>query len=157
MLNIKLTQGYEAIVDPVDFENYCHFSWHILKARNLIYAARTSGKQQITLHHAVATNMGLDLPHAKVIGFINGNGLDCRRDNIYLRDKKIRINTHKSYIDRSNYKNYRGVYQNPCGSYRVKFNRTHIGTFSSEIEAAIAYDEFAFKKYGAEAILNFGV
>ena len=87
MPTIKLTQGYKAIVDPIDYESLSQFRWHILKARNLLYAARTLDKKNYLLHHAIARNMGLEVKKGQTIGFSNHNGLDCRRINICLKQK----------------------------------------------------------------------
>lgn len=157
MSKIKLTQGYKAIVDPVDFNNLSQFKWHIFKSRNLLYAARTLDKKNSFLHHEIAKSMGLEASDDQVIGFINGDGLDCRRDNLYLRDKAIRLNGHTAYKNKIGKSGYRGVSAISSGNYRSQFAGKVLGTYASPIEAAIAYDKAAIDRYGDKAILNFGL
>lgn len=154
MSKIKLTQGYAAIVDPIDFNNLYKFKWHVFRSRNLLYAARTLNKKNSFLHHEIAKSMGLEASDDQVIGFINGDGLDCRRDNLYLR--ATRLYSHTACKNKIGKSGYRGVSAVPNGNYTSKIAGKRLGTYASPIEAAIAYDKAAIDRYGDKAILNFG-
>lgn len=51
-------------------------------------------------------------------------------------------------------KKYRGVNRLPSGNFAVRIMNTHVGTFSSDKEAAIVFNAIAKKLYGKNACLN---
>lgn len=107
----------------------------------------TVRKIQTTMHRLL-----LGFPF-EVIDHINGNGLDNRRSN-------LRTVSHSQ--NRQNAANYgkflKGVHKrrnrNRNGYYAM-INGKYIGSYNTEIEAALAYDTAAKQFFGEFARLNF--
>lgn len=97
--------------------------------------------------------------NCKYIDHINGNGLDNRRDNLRVCTPTTNGQNKRSRGGESKYK---GVFRNKQVKTKItwmsciRFNKKHIhlGSFNSEIEAAIAYDNAAIKYFGEFAKLN---
>ena len=94
-----------------------------------------------------------------VVDHINRNGLDNRKSNLrhatYSQNSWNQIKVyHPAYSSK-----FKGVSKNDSGkwvahiaTYRVSH---YIGTFKTEIEAALAYDEKALQLHGEFAKINF--
>lgn len=158
MKEIKLTQGYVALVDDEDYEMANFFSWHIMKRKTNMYAGaqacRTNGKNKmITLHSIILPNIqvGNEIDH------IDGNGLNCQKSN-------LRIVTHiQNMQNKKHIYNKTSKYKGVCKAkgekkYRcqIGINKkvVYIGKFDNAKEAALAYNEMAKKHFGEHAALN---
>ena len=134
---IKLTKGYVAIVDDLDFNWLSQYSWHteIRKNKNTVYAKNSLGMRMHTL--IIKPGPGL------VVNHIDRNGLNNIRDNLelltYAEHAKL------SSKRRCTYSSYRGVYKYYLGGFRAALyignKHHHIGVFNTEIEAAQAYND----------------
>lgn len=91
---ISLTQGYDAIVDDEDYDKASSYKWHTMKNKNLVYARRTityprvNGKQPSKkeyLHKFV-----LNIDESVMIGFKDGNPLNCQKDNLMVIDNRTK-------------------------------------------------------------------
>lgn len=90
MIRIPLNKGYSALIDDEDADLSC-YRWFCCNMRWGPYANREKpmvkgvrGKK-VMLHREIAERMGLDLSAPKmVVDHINGNPLDCRRENLRL-------------------------------------------------------------------------
>jgi hypothetical protein len=88
---------------------------------------------------------------------INGNGLDNRRCNLRpVTSQQNRANQRKT----RGTSQFKGVYlrrreRNWEAAIKVNRRRIYLGTFSSEVEAARAYDAAARHHFGEFAALNF--
>ena len=99
-----------------------------------------------------------NIPDGMEVDHINGNTLDCRREN--LRIVTSRQNTMNIHIIRGK-SCYKGVFWNKdiekwYSRIGVNYKLINLGYFASEIEAAKAYDRAALKHFGEFARLNFG-
>jgi hypothetical protein len=80
---LALTQGKYALLDPADADRAEAFRWHAVRAGVKWYAARAvpgspkGSRRKERLHHFV-----LGLPSGSEIDHENGDGLDCRRENL---------------------------------------------------------------------------
>lgn len=156
---IPLTQGKCAIVDTEDYEWLIQWKWCTQKSRGCFYAVRNDWYDKkshtIKMHRSI-----LKAPINQQIDHINHNGLDNRKSN--LRIVSFSVNAQNSCLHKNTKSKYRGVYhQSDCKSWaaRIGFNNEtyHLGSFSSEIEAARAYDKKAEELFGEFAFVNFGV
>jgi hypothetical protein len=144
---IPLTHGFEAIVDDSDYELVMPYKWRCQKtvrqSRTLVYAVacvKESGVQQTQMQVVLMGKRdGLFVDHK------NQNGLDNRREN--LRWATRAQNAYNSGPRICNETGLKGVYRTPFGRYKaaIRINKKliYLGTFSSPVEAAIAYNEAA--------------
>jgi len=98
----------------------------------------------------------IDAPRNKIVTFRNKNTLDLRKKNLLVTTntgKRINATANKNAISI-----YKGVYRwstKFTAQIRKDGKSYYIGNYSSEIDAAKAYDKEAFKVFGPEALLNF--
>lgn len=159
---IQLTRGHVAIVDAVDAD-LARVKWFAkAQARGPTYAIRRERDSESRLHRIVlARKLGRDLaePSSEGVDHKNGNGLDCRRDNLRLATPLQ--NTHnRRKLGRLVTSRFKGVYWD--GEHRkwrvtitCRQHRRHLGRFTDEHDAALAYDAAALRLHGAFARLNF--
>ena len=153
MKEIQLTQGKVALVNDEDFEKLNQFKWHLAKYRKSSYAIRNitvNGKQKkIPMHCAVMNGKGID--------HIDHNGLNNQRSNLrFCTKSENAMNNQKQKNCTSIYK---GVYffkRDKKWMAHIELNgkQTYLGTFSSEVDAALAYNEKAIELFGEFANLN---
>jgi hypothetical protein len=160
---IPLTKGYHAVVDRIDKPLVEQFAWHADEHRRkdgsimVVYAARAvKGKKRQLLHRFL---LGIADPKIRV-DHRDHDGLNCRRLNL-----RIATNTENVRYQR---KQHRGSSQYKGASWHVRKNKwvasirvnrklKFLGSFASEINAAIAYDVAARKHFGRFAVTNFWV
>lgn len=133
MKTIKLTKGYEAIVDDDMYEIINRFGWCVSERKNTAYAVKRLGGNKIdSMHwHIVGKPIkGYDVDH------INGNGLDNRREN--LRIITHRQNGNNTDITSSVCPGVRkkGKFE---ANIRIEGRPTYLGRYDTEIEAFAAY------------------
>ena len=150
---ITLTQSLFAQVDDEDYEYLNQWKWSAAKGRITYYAVRVENKTYIPMHRVL-----LKLTDPKILGdHIDGNGLNNQKHNIrpctpvqnkYNSIKKNSGSTYKGVTWNKQHKKWRA---------RIMYNKKEIfiGHYTSEIEAAKAYDNEAKKYFGEFAYLNF--
>jgi hypothetical protein len=154
MNNIPLTKGFFAIIDDDDYEELSKHRWY---CSTYGYAVRSvskfAGRRDLIYMHIqlLGREKGLEIDH------INGNSLDNRRCN--LRRVTHQQNVHNSKPQFGGSSTYKGVYwHNGAKKWvsRIQCNGKlkHIGCFTSEKEAAKAYNYVARACFGEYARLN---
>jgi hypothetical protein len=101
-------------------------------------------------------------PQGIQVDHINRNRLDNRRENLrFVTDSQQSINRGKVMICKGRVatSKYKGVYwEKNSRKFRVRisFNgkRIQVGYFTSEVEAALAYNDAIQRFYGEYAALN---
>ena len=153
MKEIQLTQGQVALVDDEDFEALSQSKWWANKDRNTFYAYRwikVDGKGIAqSMHNAILNGKGID--------HIDKNGLNNQKSN--LRFCTISENAMNQRKQRNTSSIYKGVcIDKPYGKWRshIRINGKAIdlGSFTSEVEAAKAYNAKAIELFGEFANLN---
>lgn len=154
-------------IDRSDWVRVRKFRWHIIRSKHkpsLRYAAttlwnpKTKKQSKWLLHHFV-------LPGFPQLDHKNGNGLDCRKEN--LRPATQLQNLWNRPKTKNNTSGRKGVIANPKRRYNGKQNKRWIaritvlgksiwlGVFDDIDEAAYAYDAAARKFFGDFARTNF--
>lgn len=154
---IPLTKGKFATIDESDLQLVSQFVWHTADRGRTCYAAtsrdRRSTGEAIYLHRLIANpGPGQHVDH------INGNGLDCRRENLRLcTNAENRRNMRKTRGE----SRFKGVSIDPrqpgrpwCSYINHENRKISLGSYESETEAARAYNAAAVELHGQFANLN---
>lgn len=165
-VNIPLTRGMHALIDDVDADMVRRFTWYPLHGGGggNWYAYR---RRAVNEH-----GPGAQLMHQLLTGWprtdhSNGNGLDNRRVN--LRAASREENGRNSRTHRGSTSQYKGVFwktqrrrwvaqiyvSDRDPDDRLSRRRLHLGSFTDEVAAALAYDAAARTAFGEFAALNF--
>lgn len=133
-----------ALADDADFEDLMQYRWIHVHG----YAYRCEGRKTVMMHRHIlgVTDRRVSVDH------IDANKLNNTRSNLRLcnQSQNCANNRKKKGTSTSLYKGV--IYDARRGLWRaeikVNYRAMHLGRFSTEVEAAMAYD--------AAAILHFG-
>lgn len=166
MRTVNLSQGMNAIVDENVYEWLMQWKWHAQKGgQNLYYACRNSkpdsnGKRtQLRMHREVLSFNGVQIPENLKIDHIDQNGLNNVLANLRLVSHQQNIfNQRGSFSKTSSI--FKGVFpwQGKENRFTAQINTSLLdrkGYFSTEYEAAKAYDCWIYSIAGDTAYLNF--
>lgn len=137
--------GTPIIVSREDVEYLRQFKWRLLHAWT-VYAQTTIAGRVTTMHQLL-----MNPPDELCVDHVNGNGLDNRRSNLRLAtNQQNQANSQKKTPATSRFKGVSWsktkqkwrAYICPARKY------IHLGYFTSEEEAARAYDTAASKIFG---------
>jgi hypothetical protein len=149
-----------AVVDADLYERLRWYNWRLCRSNRTYYAFATAYCGQgrppkiIWMHHLV-----LPPPAGLLIDHRNHNGLDNRLTNLRPATPAQNIQNARKQKPRTTSK-YKGVdFVKPTGKYRARIavdgHRLFLGSFTSELDAAHAYDEAAKLHFKEYACLNF--
>lgn len=142
MAKIKLTMGFEAIVDDEDFDYLSQWKWHYKSG----YAETQNNCKHFYMHRIInKTPTGLLTDH------INRNKLDNRKTNLRTGDK--RLNSINRCVQSNNTSGHRGIswskQKNKWETYIwVHRNKILLGLFKN-LDVAIKTRKAAEKIYYA--------
>lgn len=149
------------LIDADLYPQLSQYSWSVDKAHGGTHThyVRTrpykNGKREcIFLHREVLRLRGLD-PTGFEVDHINHDGLDNRTVNLRLATKtQNRRNRVKQRNSNSRFKGVHKIDNGWIARIGGKANRIYLGYFSSEIDAAMAYNEAALRLFGEFAVIN---
>jgi hypothetical protein len=152
MKEVSLTKGKFALVDDEDFELVCKYKWYAVTNKSGIwYASTTIGGNSFGMHRLI---LGI-----KYVDHIDRDGLNNQRNNLRPTNPSLNMaNAKKRGTNTTS--QYKGV---SWSLYKQKWQasaskdgkRYFLGYFSSEIEAAKAYDRKLEELFGDYARINF--
>lgn len=149
---VGLTRGFVAFFSPADWDEIYKRNWGVMCCPRGGYARSSTclgGGQSGLMHRVITGAQGRE-----VVDHINGDRLDNRRENLRVcRFQENTWNRRKAH----GASRFKGVHrQGPCWGFSVKKGAEVVreGGFSTEIEAAKAYDHAAVRLHGAFACTN---
>lgn len=145
------------------YEYLNQFNWHAsISSKGLVYACRAEyyknelgirKRKIVRMHREVFKNIGIDL----IVDHIDGDTLNNQISN--LRAATYSINN----LNRENFRNKKSKYRGVSidGNQFISIVRHNgqsmrIGRFSSELDAAIAYDNYCKENSLIHNRINFG-
>lgn len=153
---LKASKGYVVQVDECDFEIFSKFKWtsmvHVGKTQTRVYIYRRINGKCMMLHRLI-----MNAPDGVDVDHINNDTLDNRRSNLRLATRSQNLANNRRAIGRSG---YRGVHidkRNGSVTAQIYQNSkpNYLGRFKDILQAALAYDQAAFLRFGEFAKLNF--
>ena len=148
VVRIPLGNGVHALIDEADAELVAGYDWRFFKTG---YAYAPVGRKYILLHRLV---MNVD-SSKQFVDHIDGDRLNNQRHNLRLCTHAENMRNRTSTTGTSRFK---GVYATKAGTWRsaISLNgvRHRLGTFTSEVKAAMAYDKAARELHGEFARTN---
>jgi len=152
---IPLNKNKYAIIDDEDYETLSRYSWSVIcTKKGKEYAVRWIPGSIKFMHREI-----LNAPTNRIVDHKDGNGLNNQKGNIRIctysqNNASARKRTGCASI-------YKGVeWSRSKRKWRSRIGvskgrKVHIGYFSNERDAAIAYDKKAKEVYGEFAYINF--
>lgn len=159
---IPIGRGLVALIDDVD-GYLASIKWHALRRSDGVgfyvirnaprnRADRTAGFE-FYLHRAV-----LKPPNGVHVDHKNGDGLDCRRENLRFASYAQNAMNVRRRCAAASSSGFKGVRCATGGRWKayIKINgkQIHLGVFDSKEDAAAAYDSMAVELFGEFASLN---
>ena len=160
MKEIKLTQGYVALVDDEDYERVMQYRWHVQARKRTKYAWRSVCKPDGRWTSLMLHRFILNLPSGMVpqVDHKDRNGLNCQKENLRIATgSENNANQRKRPNLSSRYKGVAWYKQTNkwMAHFTVNRKKHHLGYYFLEEEAARAYDAAMIKTFGEFALTNF--
>ena len=154
---IPLTQGKSTIVDDWWYEYLCQWKWYLSSmgyaVRNSSAKERLEGAPFLILMHRVI----MGLPVKQQIDHWDTDPLNNQYGNLRISTQRQNLMNAKKRKNASS--KYKGVYwgnreQKWIGQIVIDGKKKQTGTFETEEEGALVYNQFATKYFGEFAKLN---
>lgn len=152
METIISTNGFQIMVDDVDYNLLSMYKWTVTKTNsNNHYAMRydnTNGKRtKVYLHREI-----MQASKGDIIDHVDMNGLNCQRDNLRLSTKSKNAYNRRSWGKVS----FIGVSEHK-DKFRMQIyanGKRYSEVCNTAQEAALRYNEYAKRFHGDYARLN---
>ena len=156
-LNSRKYPGLYALIDEADFELVSQYQWYPSWCNGKLYAAAYGGggrahPQTLRMHRLVTgAAKGQQVDH------VNGDGTDNRRCNLRLSTQSQNMANIRKLAGTSRYKGVHWDQDRGKWMARVRIGgiAKNLGRFDCEEDAAVAYDDAAYREFGEFAHLNF--
>lgn len=157
MKQIPLTCGLVALVDDEDYPMISQFKWHVQQTR-VLYAVRRFGETKQYMHRMI---LGLT-DRKDQVDHIDFDGLNNQKSNLRLstpsQNQAHKIKQSRKGGSDSRFKGvtkYKKTFRNPWQARIIVDKKViYLGRFTSELEAAKAYNTAAKIHFGSFAIVN---
>lgn len=149
---IPLTRGMLALVDDEDYDRLSRFKWYAQRSRDKFYAARRELGKLVLMHRDIMNPQdGLVIDHREVYQTLNN-----QKDNLRIA---THAQNHQNAPKRKSVTSsrFKGVckFRNKWQAYiQVSGKKINLGTYSTEKEAALAYNSSSLEHFGEFAKLN---
>lgn len=133
------------IIDDADYERVNQFKWYVLdNNRNgkTFYALRHNKPR---LLHRFLLNLTDATQH---VDHINGNGLDCRRENLRIATRTENARNRRFTKNKTGYMGVYKVVDRYQASVRINGKNKSLGYFKTPEEASEAREAFARLEFG---------
>lgn len=157
MSEVPLTRGMVTLVDEADLPLIAGYAWRPQpRSDGKGWYARAyvpgGGRKKVLMHRLL-------MPGLRQVDHKNGNGLDNRRSTGNLRpatDSQNRANSTRHLVRSSRFKGVRWHKKAKRWETSITLHRRriHLGCFTSEEDAARAYNVSALRLFGEYARLN---
>jgi len=149
---IELTNGMKVIVDDEDYNWLSEYSWRAQKCKTTYYAVFGKKEQGKKFKTVLMHRMILSVTERSIeVNHIDHDGLNNQTNNLRLSTHKQVTRTNREYrFKKSKYKGVSIEKRTQKYVARIYSNgkRINLGTFSSEIDAAKAYNLKAIELFG---------
>ncbi len=159
MKKIPLTQGKVAVVDDEDYDWLIEWKWSYADYPNCgAFRNQLKGESEdisLKMHRAIWERHNGPIPEDLLINFIDGNGLNNKKQNLRLATWSQSQWNQKPRTGCTS--QYKGVaWQDTKWRSKIKLNgkQIHLGYFDDEKEAARTYNKAALTYFGEFAQLN---
>lgn len=149
---IQLTRGYVTVVDAVDADLALRRCFTSMNNNGNIYCGYKSNNRSIALHRTILSRvLGRELNRCECVDHIDGDGLNNRRSNLRLADK--RQNAQNAKRPSNNTSGHKGVYwhkqrQKWAAYINAEGKMRYLGLFSVFKDACEAYRNAARRYFG---------
>ncbi len=146
----------ECLVDDEDFDKVSNINWCLdaaNKGRDFYAKGVTSLNKRERMHRYImgVTDRNTEVDHNDF------NTLNNQKGNLRICTRQQNMHHRRKVANRKS--KYLGVHLHNgkywVASVRLNYKNKHIGSFKTELEAAVARDEAALKYHGEFAELNF--
>jgi len=146
-MEIKLTKGKSVIIDDEDYVKIKDYNWHFVHSRKgtsfFVYRqmSRQKKNKSVGMHHQI-----LNISSRVVVLFKDGNGLNCKKDNLIVLKENENKRTRKSSWSSSGFlgvtwNEVSGKYQaRICKKINGKKKQLSIGYYEDKRYAAFAFN-----------------
>lgn len=156
---IKTNAGEIITIDASDLARVQKYTW-CLHSKNGGAVACVDG-QMVALHRFIL-NMKIGQSTGAVVKHLNGDKLDCRRENLLLTTKGVALatakNKQRAVRNKSGFKGVSPIKQNGKIRWRARVTidkkEISVGHFETPEDAAIEYDKAMIRIYGEIAVTN---
>ena len=153
------TSGHQIEIDDDDFDLVKGFTWSVIKSPCTNYAiSRDKGGRKVKKTHYYMHRVIMNAPKGTEVDHVDGNGLNNHRNNLRICSRAQ--NQHnRQKTRRQTSSEYKGVSWNKKdarwrAAIVLNSKQIHIGSFSTEHDAAIAYNNTAIRLFGGFAKIN---
>ena len=154
-MELQLRSGDIVLFDDEDAELVLQYKWYVNHAHHTRYARtdiQVAGKRITIPMHRLITGAGA----GQEVDHIDGNGLHNWRNNLRVCSH-AQNGRNRGVCKSKKSSQYKGVY--PHGKTWMAYissegGNVYLGSYSSELEAAHAYNVAAVEKHGPYAFLN---